>query len=225
MRITQKGGVFIIDVIVNAPAVLFAVIGSRSDGAECRYRWQIRLHHINTRLIGIFKVEEEEGFFLLNRATNPESSLTASEEWIIGQAITIQARICRHVMVTEVEIARTVKIVTAGAGHDVDRAKSGDASGKIEIGTGKLKFLYDFLREILSGTTFNRVADIAAIHGNCGVRCRTAKNRHAELGIELSWISCCNQYTRFQLCQIQKVAPIQGKIFDLSSAYNALNRI
>src|SRR5207302_4245146 len=121
----------------------------------------IRLDDINTTLIGVFEVEEEERLVLLDRADQEKAALPPGEERIVGNRRATQRRVSRDVVIAEVEVCGAMKTVAPAARHHIDRAEGGNPGREVEIGARKLELLHHFLREVLPRSAFDRIADIA----------------------------------------------------------------
>src|SRR5215831_8004998 len=104
---------FVVDPVVYSESEGLAGVGRRGNTTQAGYRRKIGLYDVNTVLICVLKVAEEESLVFLDRAANPESGLSASKERVVGEAVTLQARVRAHVVVAEIEIPGAVIIVAA----------------------------------------------------------------------------------------------------------------
>ena len=152
--------------VVEARAQLSAFIRTREGSLEDGNRGEIGRHAEGLGLGELFKVEEEEELFLLDRAAEPEPGITADKERIGVQRVAAQAGIGGHVVVAEIVIGGAMVIVGSRAGDCVHRADAGDASRQVIVDARYLEFLDDFLREIHASVAFNRVADVSAVNGD-----------------------------------------------------------
>src|SRR5271169_3524879 len=88
--------------------------------------------------------------------------------------------------------ACTVPLVTAGARCDIYRSTRGHSGREVEIDSGDLKFLYDFLRKAHSRATVSDLHNVAAVP-------RLLR-------------------ARFQLRKLEKAAAVQRQPFDLGTS-------
>src|SRR5262249_6720987 len=159
-------------------------------------------HDVDAELVRVFQVEEEMEFVFFDRAAEYESALPPGEEGVVGNRGSTQARVSRHIVIAEIKISGAVKFVAPAARHDVDRAERRYAGREIEVRARKLELLHDLLRKVLSSAAFDRIADIAAVHGDGRVRGRAAQYGDVELGVELSGVAELHVHAGFQLGQV-----------------------
>src|SRR5213082_2101768 len=107
---THERRVFVTQAVVEPASQLRAHIRRRNERRKTRHRGEVWLHDVHAILIGMLEVEEEEGFVLLDRATQEKAALPPGEEWIIRNRGAAQGRISRDVVVAEVEVSSAMKI-------------------------------------------------------------------------------------------------------------------
>src|SRR5262249_32963767 len=162
--------VFVVYAVVEPSAESLASIGSGSDRSESGYGRKVWLDYVDSELICVFEISEEERLVLLYRSANPEARLAPRKKRIVGERVPVETRISAHVVIAKIKVSCAVIVVASRARDDVDRTKGGDAGRQIEVCARELKLLDDFLGEVLSGTAFDRISDVPAVHGDRGVR-------------------------------------------------------
>src|ERR1035438_1341380 len=87
------------------------MVRSGGDRRQPRQGRQVRLYYIHAGLVCILKIEKEEQLVSLNRSSDPEPGLAASEEGVRIKRVPIQAGIGRDVVIAEIEICGAVEVV------------------------------------------------------------------------------------------------------------------
>src|ERR1700689_5559242 len=110
---------------------------------------------------------KEEQLVFLDGAAEPEASLLPAEVGTGRLARLVrQGRKGRHVVIAIEEKPAAMEVVATRARDDIDGPARSYARRKVEIGGGKLEFLYYFLREVLLRAAGDAVLYGGAVHGD-----------------------------------------------------------
>ena len=128
-------------------------------------------------------------------------------------------------MIAEEIISAAVKGIASRAGYHVDRARAGDSRRKIEIHPGELELLHHLLRQVDLVLAFDRVAHVAAVHGNGGFVRFRAQHRHCEQRVVLRGRPRADGYAWLQGRQLQEAAAVQRDALDLLPSDHAVDGV
>src|SRR5271166_4870267 len=118
-----------------------------------------------------------------------------------------------------------MKLVAAGSGDYIHRARGSQIVREIEVRLAELKFLDAAGRNVSSSRSDRFIGDVDAVHRNARRAPEASaegNGRIADLGrIEVGAV--LNLHARLELCEVQEVAPVDGQIVDLLGADHALH--
>ena len=199
--------------------------GAGASVPKRRHRREVRLHDIHAVLIRALVAGEEMNLVLSDRTAEHESSLLAGELRVVSQRYCAPGSDRPRCRCRGSSVPRASERVGARARHDVDGAEGGDARRQVEVRGRNLKLLHDFLREVLTGAPFDRVADVPAIYRNRRARRRATQDGHVELRVELRRVSDGHRHARLHRGKVQEAASVQRKVVNLRPPDNALYRL
>ena len=225
VRVPPEQRVLLADRVVHTAAHRVRIVRGVGQRTEPLHRPEIGLDYVHALLVGALVVGEEMRLVLLERPAQDEPRLLARELGIVGQRAAHQPGVGRQALVAVVEVRRAAEIVRARTRDDIDGAERRDAGGEIEVRRRDLELLDDFLREVLPGAAFNRVADVAAVHRDRRPRGRPAEHRDVELGVELRRVAEVHRHARLQRREVHETAPVQRQALDLRAGDDALHPI
>src|SRR5262245_2253296 len=131
--------------VIDSPAQLLARVRRGGEGPESRDRREVRPHDVDAELVRVFEVEEEMELVLFDRPAQQKTALPPGEEGIICNWGPSQARVGRHIVISEIEISGAVEVVAAAPRHDVDGPKGRDSRREVEVRARKLELLHHLL--------------------------------------------------------------------------------
>src|SRR6266567_518588 len=127
-------------------------------------------------------------------------------------------------MVSIKVVSAAVKLVAAGARHDIDRAVGRQAGRKIEVGGRELKLLHDLLGDLQASADRANGDDVCAVYCDTGVSdargCKNAGAEHRHKDAVVRGRGGVG-HARFQLCKVQKVSPVEWQVLNLIAADQA----
>ena len=150
VRVADEGVVVGMKAHVEAQVELIAEKRAGEDASERGELWSARLNREHAALVVALVAGEEEGPILANRSAELIAELLPLEERVRIAGITPQAGISGQVVVAIKVESAAVKVVAAGARHDIDRAVAGQAGREIEVDGRDLELLHDLLGHLQS---------------------------------------------------------------------------
>src|SRR6187549_3759820 len=93
----------------------------RKRSCETGRGWQVGLDQDYTSLICVLIVGEEEQLVLKDRAADPDTRISPCKERIRSRRVSRKTGICSHIVITEEEVSRSMKLISARASDDINR--------------------------------------------------------------------------------------------------------
>src|SRR4030095_2644758 len=171
-------------------------------------------------LIVVLVVGEPEQPVALERPTEAEARLPAGEGRIRIRRAVPQTRVSCQIVIPIIEKRRSMQVVRATPGHDVDGARTRQTRGEIKVEGRDLKLLHRLLRKALRSATNQAVAHRRTIDRDARLRKSGPANQDLLIVVsESPWIGNGNDLDAgFELRKLQKAPAVEWQVFDLHPA-------